>query len=429
VDPRLRIWSTSFYTASRPAGLESPCRIGAVGAASAAQKFEAVHIAFACPFGLTRKATVWARILPLAARLAGRGHGVRVVVPPWDAPAEADSRLLYRNVEVYRVGVEGGLLPTTMRMQWRLQEFRPDIVHVVKPRAYAGISQFLTCLQRSLTRRRRPVIVLDLDDWEQAWTPGLAAHPVLARFLAWQEEWGVRHCDGLSVASQWLWRRTRHIVPAVPRLYLPNGVERAPSPRHAAAAESTEHTAILWVTRFVEVSPAWLSRFWARLRALMPQCRLTVAGSSIEPGLDLAFEAAFSAAGQWQDEVEFLGHVAYGELPALYARSRCVIAPAREEAASLAKCSVKLLDSVRYGIRCVASTVGEQARFQALSSAVFLGPEAPPEQFAETVARTLQARPPESYAVGSAGGHTVPNWESLALRLERFYEALRDQGR
>ena len=395
--------------------------------ALAAEKgLEFMRIVFACPFGLRVKATVWARILPLAAQLARRGHRVRIVVPPWDTPSEADSLLLYRNVEVYRVDIGGGIPSTTIRMQWRIQEFQPDIVHVVKPRAYAGISQFLTCLQRSLTRLRRPLLVLDLDDWEQAWTPGLAANPFLARFLAWQEEWGLRHCDGLSVASQWLWHRASHIVPALPRLYLPNGVEGALQTRNALPAE---RTSVLWVTRFVEVSPAWVSRFWNRLKVLMPQCRLTIAGSSIEPGLDVAFAAALSTAGQWEAGVEFLGHVAYGELQELYARSGCVIAPAREEAASLAKCSVKLLDSIRHGIRCVASTVGEQARFQELPSTVFLGPEATPEKFAETVALTLQARPTGPWATSFTVGRTVPDWTSLSLHLERFYGELRDQSR
>ncbi len=387
---------------------------------------DSMRIAFACPFGMGLKATVWARILPLAGHLAGRGHTVRVVVPPWDTPAEADSLLLYRNVAVYRVAVSGGLLPTTLRLQWRLQEFRPDIVHIVKPRAYAGISQSLTCLHRSLMRLRRPLVVLDLDDWEQAWTPGLDAHPFLAWFLAWQEEWGLRHCDGLSVASQWLWHRTRHIVPAVPRLYLPNGIEDTLQVRPVAFAGSPS---ILWVTRFVEVSPVWIGRFWARLSALKPQCRLTVAGSSIEPGLDRAFRAALSSSGEQEDKVEFLGHVTQHALQELYARSSCVIAPAREEAASLAKCSVKLLDSVRHGLRCVASTVGEQARFQALPATVFLGPEASPEEFAETVALALQTRPPGPEATDSTVSSGVPYWTSLSRNLERFYGMLLAQRR
>ncbi len=384
-----------------------------------------MRIVFACPFGLGLKATVWARILPLAAQLARRGHQVRVVVPPWDTPAEADSLLLYRNVDVYRVAVNGGLLPTAIRMQWRIQEFQPDIVHVVKPRAYAGISQFLTCLQRSLIRQRKPLIVLDLDDWEQAWTPGLAANPILARFLAWQEEWGLRHCDGLSVASQWLWHRAGHMDPSVPRLYLPNGIENAVQMGNVTPTESAS---ILWVTRFVEVSPTWVRRFWAHAKELMPQCRLIIAGVPVELGLDAAFKTTLLAKDPSESDVEFRGHVTYPKLQELYARSGCTIAPAREEAASLAKCSVKLLDSVRYGFRCVASAVGEQVRFAPLPSAVFLGPEATPEQFAETVALTLRECTTALMSASVTAERVVPDWTSLSLKLEQFYQALLVKG-
>lgn len=378
-----------------------------------------MRIVFACPFGLGLKATVWARILPLAAHLAGRGHEVRVVVPPWDTPEEADSLLLYKNVDVFRVDLRGGLLPTLMRMQWRIQEFNPDIIHIVKPRAHAGIIQFLSSIKRSLTFSGRPLLVLDADDWEQAWTPGLNAHPILARFLSWQEEWGLRNCDGLTVASQWLWRRAGQIAPELPCLYLPNGAERAPQPSMKPPTAKKE---ILWVTRFVEVSPAWIKRFWKRVKEIEPLCLLTVAGSPIEAGLEIHYQTVLSQFDHNEGDVQFTGHLAYSDLQLLYARSACVIAPAREEAASLAKCSVKLLDSVRFGFRCVASAVGEHVRFEELSTVTFLGPEVTPEEFAETVVLALQSHPAvPSFSSLHAQGTIVPDWAFLAFKMERFY--------
>ncbi len=380
-----------------------------------------MRIVFACPFGLGLKATVWARILPLAAHLVGRGHKVRVVVPPWDTPEEADSLLLYKNVDVFRVNLRGGLLPTLLRMQWRIQEFQPDIIHIVKPRAYAGISQFLCCLRRSVIPTRGPMLVLDADDWEQAWTPGLNAHPMLAKFLAWQEEWGFRNCDGLTVASQWLWRRAGQIVPDLPCLYLPNGANRA-SQRSMIPRSATKE--ILWVTRFVEVSPTWIKRFWKRVKEIEPLCLLTVAGSPIEAGLEAHYRKVISQLGQSAGDVQFMGQVAYKDLQMLYGRSACVIAPAREEAASLAKCSVKLLDSVRYGFRCVASAVGEQVRFEELSTVTFLGPEVTPEKFAETVVMVLQRPPDGPSSARLVQKESVPDWAFLASSMERFYEKM-----
>src|SRR5690349_9211898 len=49
-----------------------------------------MRIALIAPFGLQPKGTVSARMLPLAQALAGRGHMVRVVIPPWDDPSARD---------------------------------------------------------------------------------------------------------------------------------------------------------------------------------------------------------------------------------------------------------------------------------------------------------------------------------------------------
>src|SRR6266568_7604804 len=45
-----------------------------------------MRIALLAPFGLQPKATVSARMVPLAHALAKRGHMVRLVIPPWDDP-------------------------------------------------------------------------------------------------------------------------------------------------------------------------------------------------------------------------------------------------------------------------------------------------------------------------------------------------------
>ncbi len=64
----------------------------------------------------------------------------------------------------------GGALFTTPRLLRAVDTFAPDLVHIVKPRAYAGLVQWVLW-----QRRRRgigdPPIVLDIDDWEQAWAP------------------------------------------------------------------------------------------------------------------------------------------------------------------------------------------------------------------------------------------------------------------
>lgn len=384
-----------------------------------------MRVAFACPFGTGLKATVRSRSLPLASQLAQKGHTVRVIVPPWDSVEEADSVLLFKGVEVHRVRTRQGPAITVADMMRRILEFRPDVVHVVKPRAYAGIVQFICRALANAPAPRRPLLVLDADDWEQAWNPGMSGGPVLAKFLTWQEEWGWRNCDGLTLASQWLWRRAGLTAPHVPRLYLPNGVEEGAiaTARSRAGGKSREKNGkVLWLTRFTEVSPAWIRRFHNELRREGPHWKLLIAGSSIQPGLEEEFKAVF-ADGEY-DSPQFLGFVSRGRLLELYGECDCVIAPAREDAAGLAKCSVKLLDTSRYSSQCIASEVGEQVRFQGMDSVVLLDASTTPEVFARRAAKALRDASPMRAEARTGTPRPAPAWNELAVHLETFYEDL-----
>lgn len=378
-----------------------------------------MRIVFVAPFGMGQKTTVWARILPLATQLVLDVHKVQLVVPPWDCPEEGGTVLHHQGVPIHRVSIRGGLGPTLLRMQRHIQAFRADVIHIVKPRAHAGLCQFLAVWQRRLTLGTRPLLLLDADDWEQAWTPQLRAGPVPARFLAWQEEWGLRHCDGVTVASQWLWRRVQAYAPRVPRLYLPNGSDPQEQGR---ASVSPARPVILWITRFVETTPAWMADFWTALRKGLPGCRLWVVGAPIQTGLDLAFRNALQADTQGALDIEWMGYVERDRLKDLYARASCTIAPARESAANLAKCSVRMLDSVHFGLHCIASRVGEQTRFGQLPHVSLVSSTATAAEFAAAVARAVrrQGQMPQPYAHQDI----VPAWSMLAHHLAQFYRHL-----
>ena len=107
------------------------------------------RIAFVAPFGLGQKTTVWARTLPLARQLVERGHRVTVVIPPWDTPVDAGRRSCEAGVEVVQVAISGGFPLTVRRMIAVLADRRPQIVHIVKPRAHAGLVQWWLWLRRS----------------------------------------------------------------------------------------------------------------------------------------------------------------------------------------------------------------------------------------------------------------------------------------
>lgn len=407
------------------------------------------RIAFVAPFGLGQKTTVWARTLPLARHLAQRGHVVSLVIPPWDTPGDAGKNWNDGGVEVVQVQIQGGVFPTIRRMLHYLGDFRPDIVHVVKPRAHAGLVQWWLWQRRRLEtgerinpqspvsslRSPRPMILLDIDDWEQAWAPiNRYAWPV-ARFLAWQEEWGIRHADGITAASRWLVERAQRYTPQTPVLYLPNGIQDSgyeirdtnyeSRVTNSGSRNTQSITRVLFYTRFVEVEPVWLGEFWRSLYERRPDVRLVVAGAPLHPGRERVYqEAVEQASPTAARQVEWLGFVRGDQQTELYSLATCAIFPALPVPLQQAKCSVRLATTLLNGVPVVASAVGEQAAYGADGAARLVDPAATPPQFAEAVVDLL-ARPAEQQAmITTARLHLNRNylWAKLGDSLVSFYK-------
>lgn len=381
-----------------------------------------MRILFAAPFGLETKATVRSRALPLAQGLAAFGHDVEVLVPPWDTPGGKPEIELMAGVCVRQVELTGGVAGTVLRMWARVLSSAPDVLHIVKPRLHAGACQFLAYAQSWVTGDLGSTrIVLDVDDWEQAWSPSATNCLAMRAALAWQEEWGVRHCHGATAASQWLVRRVKHLNPGVPVLYLPNGWAAAPpEARRRAGRDSV----VLWFTRFAEVDVGWMSRFWSALSRSLPGVRLLVAGNPVVPDLDLPFRAVLGK-GSDHGSVKWLGYLTREQVLQAAASAHCAIAPARVSVDNMAKCSVRLLDLNRLGLPCVVSSVGEQQRYRAVPGVVSVPGRASPEDFARSVADACGDSPAR---VKDAGVQGMPNWTELALCLDHFYRRLTENA-
>jgi len=229
-----------------------------------------LRITFIAPFGLRQKTTVWARTLPLARFLAAQGHTVMGIIPPWDSPEDARKGWVDQGVQVVNVSLAGGLPAITARMMNEVDTFQPQIIHIVKPRAHAGLVQWLLWQRRRVlgTRQR---ILLDVDDWEQAWAAINHYPPLVARFLAWQEEWGIRHADGITAASHWLVERVQHYTPQTPVCYLPNGVTapddcQLPESPVASLEKGVATEQVLFFSRYVEGSRHGWRNFGVRWR-------------------------------------------------------------------------------------------------------------------------------------------------------------------
>jgi len=379
------------------------------------------HILYIAPFGMRHKTTVWARTLPLAVQLARQGVRCTILVPPWDAPEDGGLRENCDGVEIVQVNVEGGL-PAMVARLWREVEMRrPDVVQCVKPRAYAGILQWMLWQQRKRTGKG-PAIWLDMDDWEQAWQAVNHYPEPVARFMAWQEEWGIRHADAMTVASRWLEARARAYAPSTPTLYLPNGVDlpEMPADDMSAPEAETQGNTILYFTRFVEVAPLWFASFARALTERVPDARIVVAGSPLRPGGDLPFRKAVGALGT--QNVSWLGYLSPQTLPGLYAASKVAIFPAAPTILQQAKCSVRLATTLLGGVPVVASAVGEQANYGAEGSALLLPADATPIRFAEATAALLADAEARRKMVNAARHHLAArySWERLGVEYGEF---------
>ncbi|MEZ4709504.1 MAG: glycosyltransferase [Caldilineaceae bacterium] len=421
-----------------------------------------MQITFVAPFGLRQKTTVWARILPLARRLHGLGHGVTILIPPWDSPADAGQSWVDHGVRVVNVRLGGGL-PFVLWRLWRhMQRERPAIVHIVKPRAHAGLIQWLLwprhrwrkfippfpahlpakCSEPSSRlgsargQRRAanaPHIILDIDDWEQAWA-AINHYPwPAARFLAWQEEWGIRHADAITAASTWLMARAAIYAPSTPRLYLPNGVaapERSAFGKPDRSSADARTKTILYYTRFVEIEPAWLAAFWRALQQQVGAVTLEVAGNALVAGREAAFKEAVDLATQPDNRVNWRGFVDPEMQDQLYAAADCAIFPAQPVPLQQAKCSVRLATTLLHGVPVVASAVGQQAEYGGDGAAHLVAADAAPYEFATAVAQLLAQPAQRAAMIERAHGRLLTqfNWDDLGDQLAAFYTELLTAG-
>ena len=201
-------------------------------AVDAGSQMYAVYIA---PFGFAPKNTTDRRLMPMARAAAAVGHRVRVIVPPYDDPATYGREWEDDGVEVMclpRPRFDGTALIGAALTQWRLARaaadlvaaWRPDLVHVFKPKAVSGLAQTLIA-----RRRDRPAIVLDLDDWEgrEGWSRNEDYPRPLVELFEIQERLGMRRCDAFTAASRLLAERAGDVASDCPRLYIPNGFDPA----------------------------------------------------------------------------------------------------------------------------------------------------------------------------------------------------------
>ncbi len=392
-----------------------------------------MKIVFIGPFGLQPKGTMSVRALPLAQALVNKGHTVTMLIPPWDDPARAGQRWETGGVQIINMPLPAGIwrgpllfhILLTFRLVKQALALQPQVIHLFKPKAYAGLAHLALWLWRWLSGWAVRLVV-DADDWEQAWNTILPYSPAQKRFFRWQERWGLRHADAVTAASQTLCALTAQLRQESAQIfYLPNGVRpntlrvaEIPSP-----GDGSRPPTILLYTRFAEFKLERIVTLVQGVASSMPQAQWQIVGQGFQ-GEEQRLADMLKQAGLSQ-RVNFAGWVSAAELPGYFAAADVAVHPYDDTLLNRTKCSVKLIDLLAAGLPVVADAVGQNREYIENGISGILMPPDPMDDaaFAKAVVKLLQS-PLLRRQMGQAAASNIKQnfeWAQLARISEEAY--------
>ena len=388
-----------------------------------------MKLVYVAPFGFAPKNTTARRVMPMARAMADRGHQVRVVVPAYDDPESSGRCWNDAGVEVRAlprprgmglplVGIPLTQLALARSAMRRLQRWRPDVVHVFKPKAVSGF------VQAMLWRKRdRPGLVLDCDDWEgkAGWSANEPYSWWQRELFERQERWGLGACDARTAASAELARRRG----AEPVACIVNGYDAATYQawREAEPAGSTpsQPHAVIY-TRFYDVP----SEIWVRLALevlrRVPGLTISIVGAG--PRSPMADMLPALEAQGLADRLRVHGWLDFAALRARLAACDIALMPMADTLANRSKCSVRYMDLMIAGVPIVASPVGEATTYVRDGDTGYLASDDSAEALAAAAVRALQD-PRRSSMAAQARAYAMCDlaWTRLAAPLDGLYEA------
>jgi glycosyltransferase involved in cell wall biosynthesis len=176
---------------------------------------------------------------------------------------------------------------------------------------------------------------------------------------------------------------------------------------------------VVLYTRFAGVRALDVAAIWNRVRAIVPEARLTVVGR----GLAGEEEALRNLPG-----VDVLGWVEPSELPARFAAARLAVVPWSDTPSNRARHSAKVLELMTAGLPIVAYSVGELA--PTVGDAGVLVEPGDEAAFARAVVALL-GDPQLTHRLGVAARRRVLDgftWELLAATAAEVYRKAGARG-
>lgn len=388
-----------------------------------------MRIAMIGPFGLHPKSTMRSRAMGLARPLAQRGHQVRLFMPPWHTPAEADRTWEEDGVGLRYVSLQGGVTRITWGLIREVLAWRPNVVHCFKPKAYSGlVGWWLWQFHRGKIR-----LVMDSDDWEGwgGWNDREPYTPLQKRFFAWQEQWGMRHNHALTVASRTLQSLAWGMgIPAERVVYIPNG-SGIPD-RSVTAAEREVQRGILGLgdrptlllySRLFEFDTTRLVDILAGVQAAVPDLAVLAVGVGLFADDATRFREQL-AQRELLEMVVDAGWVELEQLPVMLAAADVGVYLMDDTLLNRTKCPVKLADMLQAGVPVVAEAVGQVMEYIRDGETGVLRPSGDVAGMAAALVRLLQdsAERQRLAAAAQIQLDRLFNWISLSEQLALIYK-------
>ena len=389
-----------------------------------------MHIVYLAPFAYAPKATVSARMMPMAAALARRGHRVTILIPPYDNPSESGQAWVREGVQVQNMilprGESGARLYFHLARQLaaRAQQLQPDVVHVFKPVGVAALALWL--MHRSERNARNAI--LDNDDWEGrgGWLDVNPYPPAHKLFMQWQERWALRAAARVTCASAVLVERTHHFRAGRGEVYLfPNGpdqamraqVARAEAQRAALRAQFGWDRPVVIYAGNVPLNHD-LDVAVRAVRELPEVLWVIIAAGDGLPSLrQMIAQAGIGDRVAWHD---FMPH---DQLVERLVAADVAIYPYRDTNINRAKCSGKVMDYMACGRPMVVSDVGMNRAYLEHERSGLLTPPGDAGAFRAALARLLREH---AFAdrLGRAAQQRIWaefGWDRRIAALEKLY--------
>lgn len=387
-------------------------------------------------FGLWHKGTMGVRALPMAKALASRGHDVCLIIPPWDDPKESGIETDMERVRIANVKLPPGVpliwhaLLTINLLRRTLRE-PADVVHIFKPKAYAGFVGLALWMMKRL-RLYKARLVVDTDDWEGdgGWNDLESFPRVVKWFISWHERTALRCSDAVTVASRALelivWSlgvKRRHVFYVPNGMWLSGGKDPVAVPGCPGVAPSgiAGYPVILLYTRFFEYRPEKIVDILSALKNRGLRLKLLIVGKGLYGEEDVLREKLREAG--LASDVVFAGWQRAEEVPGWLSLGDIAIYPMDDNLLNRAKCPMKLVDLMANGIPVVAESVGQVSEYVEHGSSGILVEPGDIDGFATAVAELLDDERTRRL-LGEAAKRRIAevfDWRRLVDEVEASY--------